>query len=154
MAIPPVVDQLDKFLDLTNDEHQLFRQFNYSYVWNAVLLNSGIPIDTGINMISPKAAVGVPSVPSTYAFLPSGLEGVHSVFGSDHFLTDEQVKCRILDDAVTVRSVLEYNDSQGQETRLVDFHNDSPFLFTVPPDAVRAGFFDRLEKLLGASRTW
>jgi hypothetical protein len=153
IAIPPTLDNL-KFLDLDENSRYTFSQFNNSFYWNGIVRNSGVPDNTTITNTSPTAPEGIPPLPGLYTIEATGVPGLHSVYyGSPYAIADDQVKSAILDGIAKV--VKAGGFSQGATApEFVAFGDHRPFTLTVSPDAIKDGFYTRLNALQGQDSTW
>lgn len=155
MAIPPKVNTLRPFLDLTHEEARVFRQFNNSYMWNGIVANSGIPINVGVENVDPNATFGIPPMPAAYAFSPSGVSEVHAVwYGSIEPMSEEEVKANILASLSRVQHATQYKSPKGTKPEIVQFNDHSPYELTVSVDAIKNGFYNQANALQGQTNTW
>lgn len=152
MSVPPLLSVLEPWFDITANEKALFGQFNNSYIWDAIVNNTGFPSNTAIQNRDPGAADGIPASPGSYAFVPSPF-GVHATwYGSDDYLTDDQVKANILHSISQVRTANNYTSTETPE--IVEFHSHNPYELTVCVDAIRNGFYNKVNALQGESNTY
>ena len=152
ITIPPKLEKLD-FLDMDAVEHSLFGQFNHSYYWNGLIKDAGIPDNTTITNIDPAAPYNIPSLPGAYAFGYTGLPRIHNVYySSPDALPDAFVKADIL--ATDARLAKSFGFGSDRMPEFVAFNAHNPFELTVPPNAIRSGFYSRLEALQGRRSTW
>ncbi|KAJ6447820.1 hypothetical protein C8R45DRAFT_1084614 [Mycena sanguinolenta] len=155
IAIPPTLPNLMSLgLDLTANEHALSTQFNNSYYWDMVIAGTGIPDNLFIDAVDFAAPDAIPAQPGLYGVFSAGVDGlVSSYFGSPHYMSDTQVK------AETVAALGRLVRANGWDNgtfapEFVGFHNHAPFLLTVDVEAVRKGFYRRLNALQGVKSTW
>jgi hypothetical protein len=155
VAIPPTLHNLVSLgLDLTANEHALFAQFNNSYYWDMVVSGSGLPDDVSVNDVDFAAPNGIPVLPGLYSIDATGLPGLHTAyFGSPHYMSDAQVKAATVAALGRLAHANEW-DNGTFAPQIVEFHNHSPYLLTVSVEAVRKGFYRRLNALQGAKSTW
>jgi hypothetical protein len=155
IAIQPKLSNLP-FLDLSPTDKDLFGQFNNSYYWDTVVRNSGVPDQTGILNIDPAAPFSLPPLPGLYGINPTTVSGLQTVYySSPHYLSDEQVKQDIVDTLAKVVPAAGFPNGTANNTlEFVGFNNHAPFELTVSTDAVKAGFYDKLNKLQGQHSTW
>ncbi|KAK4500340.1 hypothetical protein PRZ48_008529 [Zasmidium cellare] len=139
IAIPPTLSTLTPFMDLTNDEYVHFRQFNNSYLWAAVVKNSGIPTTASLMNLDPAAPLQIPAMPQIYGTTPTPIKDLHVVwYRSPHLVPDWEVKSHIEED---------FNRLYGRGAEVVVLKNHSPYLLEVALDSVQAGFYDGLNRL-------
>lgn len=152
IAIPPTPEKL-QFLDLHDDEFSVFSKLNASHYWNSIVLNSGLPPNLTLTNISPAAPLAIPSVPGVYTINMTPFPGVVCpLYGSDHALSDSDVQADILATIKRIRQGM--NISVTTEPEFVEFNSHNPFHFTVSPEEILGGFYDRMEALQGQRKTW
>ena len=152
ITIPP--KSTSSFLDLDKSESAMFRQFNSSYYWNAVLKNTGIPVGTTLPNVNPAAPLNIPAMPGMYTFLASPVPGLHATYySSPHNMTDDEVAADILATLTRVRQGAGYPEP-AHSPEIVALHQWSPFEMTVSNDAIRAGFYKDLLALQGQKNTY
>ncbi|KAJ7850083.1 hypothetical protein B0H13DRAFT_2087591 [Mycena leptocephala] len=155
IAIPPTLPNiLSLGLDLTADERALTAQFNNSYYWDMVIAGTGLPDNVFIDAVDFAAPDAIPAQPGLYGVFSSGVDGLAvAYFGSPHYMSDAQVKAETV--AALGRLVRANGWDNGSfAPEFVGFHNHAPFLLTVPVEAVRKGFYRRLNALQGVKNTW
>ncbi|KAK5167419.1 uncharacterized protein LTR77_007118 [Saxophila tyrrhenica] len=152
VTIPP--KSTVSFLDLDRSEQTMFRQFNNSYYWNAILKNTGIPVGTTLPNVNPEAPLNIPAMPGMYTFLASPVPGLHATYySSPHNMSDEEVSADILSTLQRVRQGAGYPEPE-HSPELVALHKWSQFEMTVSNDAIRKGFYNDLLALQGKKNTW
>lgn len=155
IAIRPILSAVQPWLDLNTEEKTLFGQFNNSNYYCSLVGNTGIPKNTTITNLSPEQPYGIPLSPDIYGFGATDLEqGYHTVYyDSPTFKSDEEVQSNISATLATLRQGLGYAAPYG-EPEYIFFHAHAPFLLTVSADAIKGGFYSRLEALQGERRTF
>ncbi|GAB1743436.1 hypothetical protein NU219Hw_g9266t1 [Hortaea werneckii] len=153
ITIPPKLANL-KFLDTDPVERAVFGQFNSSYYWNSIIKDSRVPDNTSITNVDVAAPYGIPALPGPYAIGYTGFPGLHTVYySSPHPMSNEAVKS----DIITRHSKLVELYGYGPATstpEFVGFQGHNPYELTVSTDAIRSGFYGKLESLQGRRRTW
>jgi hypothetical protein len=153
IAIPPKLHNLG-FLDLDGDERYLFRQFNSSYYWTSIVRNSGVPDNTSLNNIAPAAPEGIPAMPGIYTILASGVPGLHQVYyGSPYPIPSHKVKSDILSTIASLVKAAGFPPAPGPAS-FAAFSDHSPFALTVSTDAIKGGFYRKVNALQGKHQTW
>jgi len=153
IAIQPKLESLN-FLDLDDQERDLFGQFNNSFYWDALVRNSGIPDNITLSNVDLAASLALPPMPGIYGISATAIPGIHTVYySSDHVLSDEEVQKDILATIERLVKVAGYPPVNGT-TEFAGFNNHAPFELTVSTDAIRSGFYQRLNGLQGKRRTW
>ncbi|KAJ7219026.1 hypothetical protein B0H12DRAFT_1194124 [Mycena haematopus] len=155
IAIPPTLSNLESLgLDLTANERALSAQFNNSYYWDMVIAGTGIPDNISISAVDFAAPDAIPAQPGLYGVSSAGVDGLAvAYFGSPHYMSDAQAKA----ETVAALGRLARANGWGNATsapEFLGFHNHAPFLLTVDVDAVRSGFYQRLNALQGVKNTW
>ncbi|KAL9086090.1 MAG: hypothetical protein Q9165_007302 [Trypethelium subeluteriae] len=154
IAIQPKLSSLIPFLDLDEQEQSLFGQFNNSYYWNSVILNSGIPDNVSLSNVNPSNPYGIPSTPSIYDVNAESVAGTHAAwYSSPYHLSDEEVKADILSTLGRIRTAQGYPSTNGTP-EFAAFNSHSPFELTVSVDAIKNGFYQQLSGLQGKRNTW
>lgn len=154
ITIPPKLSNLG-FLDLDHNERNIFGQFNNSYYWDAVVKNAGILGNTSIDDVDPAAPYGIPPMPGIYGFgSVAALPELHTVYySSPYALSDDEVKADILATNARLVKSLGYPSINGTP-EFVGFNAHNPFELTVSVEAIKDGFYGRLESLQGRRNTW
>ena len=154
IALRPELSALQPFLDLRSDESQLFSQFKTSHYWCGIVNNTGIPDNTGLTNANPNKPYDIPTLPGLYSIGATGIAGLHSVYyNTDENQSDAAVQSEILTIVDRVRRGMGYK-APTAKPEFVYFHNHSPFFLTVSTDAIKDGFYQKLEALQGQSRTY
>ena len=153
VAIPPKLENLG-FLDLDDNERDVFSRFNNSYYWTSIVRNSGVPDNTSISAVSFTAPDGVPAMPGIYEISATGVPGLHSVFyGSTYDIPANQVKSNILSLIAKVVKAAGFPPASGPAS-VVAFQDHSPFELVVSADEINSGFYDRANALQGNQGTY
>lgn len=154
VAIPPTLANLQALhLDLTEDETNLFGQFNNSYYWDAVLRVSGIPASTAFQTIDLDAPHAIPSLPGTYTFTPVDGLGLYTAwYGSPSYLSDDEVREAMLGDLNKAAVANGFNLTTPPTFETLNNH--APFQLTVSTGAIRDGFYADAGALQGETSTW
>ncbi|KAF4625257.1 hypothetical protein G7Y89_g12913 [Cudoniella acicularis] len=93
-------------------------------------------------------------MPGTYAIGSTGFPGLHSAYySSPYTVSDEEVKADILATIATLVKAAGYPPANGTP-EFVGFNNHKPFELTVSTEAIKNGFYQRLNALQGERRTW
>lgn len=154
IAIPPLLEDLAPFLDLNAEESGLFGLFFNDYYWNGLVANSGIPDNVTIDNIAPNSPHGVPQKPGLYASEATGVPGLQRVhFSTSTWMSDEAVQEEILCTLARLVKAFGYAAGDGEPV-FVAFESHNPFELQVPTDAIRDGFYTKLEALQGKRNTW
>lgn len=153
LAIPPLLRNLP-FMDLDDNEQNLFGQFNSSFYYNALVENAGLPANSSYLNLNPAAPLLMPAQPAIYIAGDSGVPGLTTLYyGSAHPMSDEVVKADIKATLARLRRSTNSTAPSG-DLEFVGFNNHSPYTLTVTPEAIRGGFYADLKALQGEKRTW
>ena len=155
IAIPPKLSVLEPFLDLSQRERSLFRQFNNSYLYASIVANSGIPVDASLANVDLAAPLGIPPGPNIFLTEPSGINGNHIVlYGSPWQLSDDEVRADIVSTLNRWKMASNQSVVASEKPQIVAFSNHSPYFLTVPVDSIRGGFYTEVDSLQGQCNTF
>ncbi len=151
VTIPPLLSNFAGYhLDPT--EASVFAHFISGAYYTGVVRLSGLPDGVGLENAAATTPYHLPPLPGLYGVSPTGLPGLYNVkYGSPSPLPEEQVRRDI-------RTQIERVARAG--TYPVVFHNlevfssHTPFELHVPPQAIQAGFYARLNALQGRNSTY
>lgn len=153
IATPPKPELLS-FVDLKSEEKKLFSQFNNTFYWNGVVRNSGVPDNVNLQPLALNASLGIPALPILYLVQASGVPGLHQVyFGSTCDMSEEQVKAAILSTIAKLVKGAGYPPASGP-AEIVAFQSHNPFELAVSAEAIKNGFYSKLNALQGKRNTW
>lgn len=151
VTVPPLLRNFAGFT-LDRTETSLFGQFISGAYYTGVARLSGLPDGIGLENVAADTAYNLPPLPGLYGVSPTGLPGLYNVkYGSPVPLPDDQVRRDI-------RTQIERVAAAG--TYPVVFHDlevfssHAPFELHVPPQAIAAGFYAKLNALQGRNRTY
>jgi hypothetical protein len=149
-TIPPKIENLQGW-DLSTSEQSLFKQFNNSGYYVAIVNNTGIPAGTSITNIGSNTTYGFPAFPGAYAIDPTAIPNLFDVyFGSATSLSDDVVKSEIL--ASITR--LQLPNKTATTPDIVAYTRHTPFELWVGACAIKSGFYRDLYALQGQRNTW
>ncbi|EME44699.1 hypothetical protein DOTSEDRAFT_72229 [Dothistroma septosporum NZE10] len=155
VSIPPKIQELAPFLDMTSNEQALFSQFNNSFHYAVVVGNTGFPPDALIENLNPKAPADLPPMPAAYAFAPTPVEGLHIVWcGTSHYEPVAQIKTAILEAARAVQRTYNYTSPEAGGPKIIQFRDHSPTQLEVSVEAIKDRFYDKLNALQGDMNTF
>lgn len=155
ISIPPKLEKLESIgLDLDEQEHYLFDQFNNTYIWDFVIRNAGIPTSKGMIVNVQPGALGlVASLPALIFIHPTSIPNLYSgYYGSPHYLSEDQVKADTLATLSRIRAANGFPINGTPE--FVAINNHSPYYLTVPTEAIKNGFYRDVNALQGQRNTW
>ncbi|PQE15147.1 amine oxidase flavin-containing superfamily protein [Rutstroemia sp. NJR-2017a BVV2] len=149
-TIPPKIENL-KGWDLSTSERSLFKQFNNSGYYTAVVNNTGIPEGTSTLNIGSNTTYGLPAIPGAYAIDPTAIPNLFDIlFGSATSLSDDFVKAEML---ATINR-LQLPNKTATTPEIVAYSRHTPFGLWVGSDAIEKGFYRDLYALQGQRNTW
>ncbi|PQE04631.1 amine oxidase flavin-containing superfamily protein [Rutstroemia sp. NJR-2017a BBW] len=149
-TIPPKIENLQGW-DLSTSEQTLFKQFNNSGYYVAVVNNTGIPAYTSITNIGSDTPYGFAALPGAYAINPTRIPSLFNVyFGSATSLSDDVVKSEILAEV----SRLQISNKTASTPDIVAYTRHTPFELWVGKDKIEKGFYRDLYALQGQRGTW
>ncbi|KAK2040597.1 flavin-containing superfamily amine oxidase [Colletotrichum somersetense] len=158
ITIPPTLDNLKPFLDLSEEETQVFGQLNNSYYYNAVISRSGFPAGTSVYSYDSESQYNIPAMPGVYYFTTETVADLWSTqYTSPYYQSLETVKAKILEQVHQARRALGLPDDgqgNGGEPEIMASNNHSPFGLTVSTDAIRSGFYKRYTALQSQRNTF
>jgi hypothetical protein len=144
-AIPPTIENLRNF-DIDYEEHSVFEQFSATGYYTGLLRNSGIPPNTTVYNRGSNTTYNIPNLPNIYSISASTIPGLQNIYyGSDTILPVDQVMNSII--TTTQRIFPNVTETAGPEFAVFSSH--SPFMLTVPSNAIEKGFYRNLNKLQG-----
>jgi len=144
-AIPPTIENLRNFL-IDSEERSVFQQFSTTGYYTGLLRNSGLPPNISLSNRGSNTKYHVPVLPNIYFTSASTIPGLQNVYyGSDTILPVDQVMNSII--TTTQRIFPNVTETAGPEFAVFSSH--SPFMLTVPSNAIEKGFYRNLNKLQG-----
>ncbi|CZR62537.1 related to amine oxidase, flavin-containing superfamily [Phialocephala subalpina] len=151
VAIQPTLSNLAPF-DLADSEEHVFKKFKYTQYFTSIIKNSGIPSNTSLSAIDPSLEFSVPSPPSLYSIVQTGIPNLQLAFylATNKSTTDSEIESTILSQVKNIQV-----PGKGvSEPEFVVTSNHKPFTLQVSADDIRDGFYGRLYGLQGTRRTW
>ncbi|KAM3064610.1 hypothetical protein ACMFMF_011902, partial [Clarireedia jacksonii] len=137
--------------DLSTSEQTLFKQFNNSGYYAAVVNNTGIPDGTSIINISSNTTYGFAALPGAYGINPTAILNLFDIFiGSATSLSDDFVKSEML----AAINRLQLPNKTVATPEIVAYTRHTPFELWVDSDAIAKGFYRDLYALQGQRSTW
>jgi hypothetical protein len=153
MTIPPKVELLDQFFDLTAEETDLFSRFNNSYYSNAVLSDTGLPSGVTVYNYDSKATFGVPELPGAYYF-NTEVSNLYSVqYSAPEEISDDDFHSDLLASVQRIRDALNL-PTPNPSTVIKASNNHSPSALTVSVEEIKGGFYKRLVGLQSVKNTF
>lgn len=151
MTIPPLVNDLQQFMDLHPQELDLFRQFEHGYLYTGLVRVDGFPSDITRYMNWGTAAGGRLKLPALYVVSQTVVPGMMVVhFGSDVPLRDEEVQEQVVEQLLRFRQAGVYIS----QPEIVIMKSHAPYELRVSPPAILDGFYNNLNSLQGYQGTF
>ncbi|KAE8379735.1 hypothetical protein BDV26DRAFT_291048 [Aspergillus bertholletiae] len=150
VAIPPRLGVLHG-IDLDESERELFEQFHNTCYYTALARIPGLPQGTQITNRANNTNYQLPPLPAIYVINTTREPKLFSIlYGSKEHMTEAKVK------ASMTRSVIQLRNAgiPVEPPQFVGYSDHSPFLLTLPADAIRNGFYRRLNDLQGYRNTY
>ncbi|KAM0804918.1 hypothetical protein BDR22DRAFT_473633 [Usnea florida] len=157
ISIPPKLDNMSPF-GLDGREQNLFQQLNNTGFYCGLINNTGLPTGQNFINIGTNTLYHIPTLPGLYHISPTAVDGIFSFwYGSPYDVPQAQIQQEI---AAAIRLLLHSGSNTTEQTThqqqpdLLAYSSHTPYNLNVPPEAVRAGFYDNLDALQGYRNTW
>ncbi|KNG88347.1 amine oxidase, flavin-containing superfamily [Aspergillus nomiae NRRL 13137] len=152
IVIQPRLDMLKGMdMDLDDSERELFGQFNNTCYYTALARIPGLPEDMQIVNRATDTLYQLPPQPAVYVINTTREPGLFTIlYGSKDHMTEAEVKGNMTLSVMQLRKA----GIPVEPPEFVRYSDHSPFLLTVPPDAIRNGFYRRLNNLQGHRKTY
>ncbi|KAK8079424.1 hypothetical protein PG997_007242 [Apiospora hydei] len=157
IAIRPRHADLAPWLDLRPDEARLTRQFAHINTWTCILNGTGLPLDTGYQLVDPTREAGIPPLPETLGISQSGIADVEARafwWSTAADITPAKAASLLLRTAYFVQGAQNVSSPAGQRPTVNGLLAHAPYLLHVSSDAVAAGFYRELNGLQGRHSTF
>ncbi|OGM49436.1 amine oxidase [Aspergillus bombycis] len=152
IAIPPRLDILKRMnMDLDDSERALFGQFSNTCYYTALARIPGLPEGMQIVNRATDTLYHLPPQPAVYVINTTKEPRLLTIlYGSKDHMTEAEVKGNM------TRSVIQLRKTgiPVEPPEFIQYSDHSPFLLTVPPDAIRNGFYGHLNNLQGHRKTY
>ncbi|KAF7594008.1 hypothetical protein BBP40_010286 [Aspergillus hancockii] len=149
VAIPPKLENLQS-IDLDSTERGLFAQFNNTCYYNALARIPGFPPDIGVVNRANDTPYQLPPQPAVYVLNPTRSNLTAILYGSVDHMSEAEVKGNMTQGVLQLRNA----GLPVQAPEFVGYADHSPFLLTVPANAIRNGFYRNLSALQGHRNTY
>ena len=152
-TIPLLPSNLHGF-DLSPAEASLFAQHTHSAFYTGALRHTNLSAHAPIYALGPGKPYAIPDLPGIYTMNPNAASGLVQVYyGSPRALPEEEVRADI------VASVERIQRARGiaedaKKPEWAAFANHTPFNIMVSNEAIRDGFYEKLNRLQGERHTW
>jgi hypothetical protein len=147
VSIPLTLGNMNPF-GLDRHESGLFAQFDATAYYSCLVGNTGLPAGFSYQNAGANTTYNVPDLPTPYFVNPSSQPGYFQVlYGAQTPNPDSQVQADI------IASIQRLSNSTATP-EILAFSNHYPYRLTVPPQAIRDGFYSDLSALQGYRNTW
>ena len=154
IAVPPTLENILP-LDPSPAERTLFGQLVSSAYWTGLLADTGLPAGTIATNGAPDTPYQLPPLPGAYGFYPAPAPGLFNIkYGAAAPLPDGRVKADILAELRRLGTSGTFPSVTADAARFVDFRRHVPFNLHVSGDAIRDGFYRRVNALQGLRSTY
>jgi hypothetical protein len=157
MAIRPRYADLAPFLDLRSNEINITKQFANINTWTCILNGTGLPLDTGYQLVDPSAEAGIPPLPETLGISQSGIKDVEARafwWSTATDITSEEAESLLVGRAKFVQAAVGGKSPAGQEPTVNGLLSHSPYFLHASREAVANGFYNDLNGLQGQYNTF
>ncbi|OGM45217.1 hypothetical protein ABOM_005824 [Aspergillus bombycis] len=149
IAVPQTIENLIPF-GLDRIERGIFTQFTGTF-WYSSLIRNIYHSAPSINNNAHDTPYNLPILPGVYSLRNTDVPGLNWVlYGSSTFMHNEEVKKDIVDSLLRIR----HPNVAVREPEIVAFKSHSPYELTVPVQAIRDGFYRKLDALQGHRGTY
>ncbi|RAL08242.1 uncharacterized protein BO97DRAFT_428546 [Aspergillus homomorphus CBS 101889] len=152
IAVLPLPENLEPFLDPNGTEQALFAQFKYACLYSGVLQIEGLPPNVGYENRGVDDPFLLPHLPGILVMRPTRAPNVYTVmYGSPRRLSEEAVKREIREGLRSIHRKIGGNVSELEFLVLADH---SPYGMRVSEKAIAGGFYQQLAALQGRRRLY
>lgn len=156
IAIRPRYVDLEPWLDLRPNEVSITKEFSNIHTWTCVLNGTGLPLDTGYELVDPTAEGGILALPETLGISQSGIEDVEARafwWSTSTDITPAQAESSLLRTAYFVQGAMNATSPAGQKPTINGLLKHSPYFLYPSREAVANGFYKDLNGLQGQYNT-
>ncbi|KAK4504440.1 hypothetical protein PRZ48_005356 [Zasmidium cellare] len=155
MAIPPKIDNLG-FLDISSTEQSLFMQLQNNYISTGVVLNSGLPDASVVINFDTTQPFGIPPAPVNPVLSGASLisNAAFTQWASPNYTSPDAIEAGMLADVDRLQKSLNFTVPAGTKPTLAQVSDHSPYFIHVSEEAIKSGFYDKVNALQGQKRTW
>jgi hypothetical protein len=145
------------FLDLRPNEVNITKEFSNINTWTCILNGTGLPLDTGYQLVDTAAEAGIPALPETLGISQSGIADVEARafwWSTANDLTKDQVESSLLRTAYFVQGAMNATSPAGQKPTINGLLAHAPYFLYPSPEAVAKGFYKEMNGLQGQYNTY
>ena len=154
ISVPPQLENMSPF-DPDKREQSLFQQFNNTAFYCGLINNTGLPAGFNYVNVGANTLYHIPTFPGLYHISPTAVNGIFSFwYGSPNDVPKAQIKQDISATIRLLRNASNTESRNQQQPDFVAYSSHTPYNLNVPPEAIRAGFYDNLDALQGYRNTW
>ncbi|KNG85486.1 hypothetical protein ANOM_005142 [Aspergillus nomiae NRRL 13137] len=149
IAVPQTIENLIPF-DLDRTEREIFAQFTGTF-WYSSMIRNIYHSAQSIQNNAYDSPYNLPILPGVYSLINTGVPDLNWVlYGSSTFMHTEDVKKDIVNSVLRIR----HPNVTVTEPEIVAFRSHSPYELTVSVQAIRDGFYRKLDALQGHRGTY
>lgn len=157
IAIRPRYADLAPFLDVQPDEEKVTKQFSNIHTWTCILNGTGLPLDTGYQLVDPSTDSGIPPLGETLGISQSGISDVEARafwWSTDAVITKEKAQSELLRTAWFVQGALNATSPAGDRPTINGLKVHTPYFVHAPREAVANGFYKDMNAMQGQHNTY
>ncbi|CAN8103212.1 unnamed protein product [Discula destructiva] len=158
MAIQPSIDDLSPFLDLTEEESDIFSRFTHAGYWPMLVKDTGIPDNLAVNFYDPNTPYNLPHMPGAYISSPTMVPGLRTLYyASAQTSGSNPSKDDVLAEMTAGLARLATGGAvptASSSPTVVVLKDHGYFCLQVSTEEISAGFYKRMNALQGTSKTF
>ncbi|XP_014558726.1 hypothetical protein COCVIDRAFT_93904 [Bipolaris victoriae FI3] len=157
IAIRPRYVDLAPFLDLRPNEIKITKEFSNIHTWTCILNGTGLPLDTGYELVDPSAEGGIPPLPETLGISQSGIKDVEARafwWSSAKEITREEAASSLQARAEFVQKAMNATSPPGEKPTINGLLDHSPYFLYPSREAVANGFYKEMNAMQSQYNTF
>lgn len=157
IAIRPRNSDLKQFLDLRPNEERIFSEFSHIHSYTCILNGTGLPIDTGYQLVDLTRTGGIPMVPEAIGISQSGFrdrEARAFWWTTPDEISAEKATSNLLRTAYFVQGLQGAQSPEGERPTINGLVHNSPYFMHPSREAIARGFYKDLYGLQGQLNTF
>ncbi|KAK3674117.1 hypothetical protein LTR78_005964 [Recurvomyces mirabilis] len=141
-SAPIILDNLNTF-DLDSREHDIFKEVYYTAWYTTLVTDTGLAPGYSYENAANNTLYNIPIEPYTFHIGPSRINTTfYAFYGATHATSEADVRAAITQNIRTL-------SGNTSSPKILAFASHTPFKQLVSADAIRAGFYDKLNALQG-----
>lgn len=157
VAIRPRYADLAPFLDLRSNEEKITKEFANIHTWTCILNGTGLPLDTGYQLVDPSNESGIPPLPETLGISQSGIKDVEARafwWSTATEISREKAESSLLRTAYFVQGALNATSPAGEKPTVNGLLDHSPYFLHASREAIANGFYKDMNAMQGQYNTY